>query len=437
MSSMLEAVSVGGFKSYGEPQRLPLATLTVLIGANASGKSNLLEALQLLSWLAHGRRLSDLSHAMQKREIALRGRIVDLARAPGTPIVLSCEVAPEHRLRLELRVDAPGLRIVDEWLDVPGSTSSGLAYYWVDGVASEHGSEIPVAYNNFSRGHNKPHISCIDQQAIFTQLITPARFESYHLEAQQRIPAAASKVQGALSSVLFLDPRPAEMRGYSYQDETVLRGDGSNLSSVLRHVCDVLGRKAEVLEFVRALPEQDIEGIEFLSTPRNEVMLSLVESFGGVKTPRDAAVLSDGTLRALAVAAAILSVPEGTLVVIEEIDNGVHPSRARLLMSLLTRHAAQRRIRVVLTTHNPALLDEVPDTALPDTVACFRDRATGESRLVRLADMDEFAALVAQGSLGWLAKSGVLERYLKDAKSTSQRAAEAQQTLELLRKPAV
>jgi predicted ATPase len=166
-------------------------------------------------------------------------------------------------------------------------------------------------------------------------------------------------------------------------------------------------------------------------------MLSLVESFGGVKTPRDAAVLSDGTLRALAVAAAILSVPEGTLVVIEEIDNGVHPSRARLLMSLLTRHAAQRRIRVVLTTHNPALLDEVPDTALPDTVACFRDRATGESRLVRLADMDEFAALVAQGSLGWLAKSGVLERYLKDAKSASQRAAEAQQTLELLRKPAV
>jgi predicted ATPase len=407
MTSMLEAVSVGGFKSYGELQRLPLATLTVLIGANASGKSNLLEALQLLSWLAHGRRQSDLSHAMQKREIALRGRIVDLARAPDEPIVLECEVAPGHRLRLALRVDAPGLRIVGERLDVPGSTTSGLAYYWVD------------------------------QQAIFTQLITPARFESHHLEAQQRIPAAASKVQGALSSVLFLDPRPAEMRGYSYQDETVLREDGSNLSSVLRHVCDVLGRKAEVLEFVRALPEQDIEGIEFLSTPRNEVMLSLVESFGGVKTPRDAAVLSDGTLRALAVAAAILSVPEGTLVVIEEIDNGVHPSRARLLMSLLTRHAAQRRIRVVLTTHNPALLDEVPDTALPDTVACFRDRATGESRLVRLADMDEFAALVAQGSLGWLAKSGVLERYLKDAKSASQRAAEAQQTLELLRKPAV
>lgn len=431
---MLEAVSLGGFKSYGELQRLPLATLTVLIGANASGKSNLLEALQLLSWLAHGRRLGDLSHAMQKGEIALRGRIVDLAKDPATPLTLGCEVAPHHSLTMQLRVDAPGLRVIDERLDVPEPRSS-LSYYWVDGVASEHGSEIPVAYNNFSRGYKKPHIACIDQQAIFTQLITPARFESHHLDAQQKIPAAASRVQDALSSVLFLDPRPPQMRGYSYQDEKVLRGDGSNLSSVLKHVCDGLGLREEVLAFVRALPEQDIEGIEFLPTPRNEVMLSLVESFGGTKTSRDAAVLSDGTLRVLAVAAAILSVEEGTLVVIEEIDNGVHPSRARLLMSLLTHHAAQRKIQVVLTTHNPALLDAIPDSALGDTVACFRDRPSGESRLARLADLEEFAEIVAQGSLGWLAESGVLERYLKGAKSADQRAAEAQRTLDFLRRP--
>lgn len=431
---MLEAVTLGGFKSYGADQRLPLATLTVLIGANASGKSNFLEALQLLSWLAHGRRLGDLSHAMQKREIALRGRIVDLAREPSTPITLACEVAPHHHLTLQVSVDTPGLRIVDERLDVPEQRSS-LSYYWVDGVASEHGNEIPVAYNNFARGPKKPHIACIDQQAIFTQLMTPARFESHHEEAQQKIPAAAGRIQSALSSVLFLDPRPGEMRGYSYQDEKVLRGDGSNLSSVLKYVCEDLGRKTEVLGFVRALPEQDIEGIEFLATPRSEVMLSLVESFGGTRTPRDAAVLSDGTLRVLAVAAAVLSVPEGTLVVIEEIDNGVHPSRARLLMSLLTQYAAQRGIQVLLTTHNPALLDAIPDASLGDTVACFRDRATGQSRLARLSDLDEFAEIVAQGSLGWLAESGVLERYLKDAKSAAQRAADVQKTLEFLQKP--
>jgi len=64
-------------------------------------------------------------------------------------------------------------------------------------------------------------------------------------------------------------------------------------------------------------------------------MVRLTETFGGRAELRDGAVLSDGTLRALAIAAAVLSVTEGSLVVIEEIDNGVHPSRAKLLLDTL------------------------------------------------------------------------------------------------------
>ena len=46
-----------------------------------------------------------------------------------------------------------------------------------------------------------------------------------------------------------------------------------------------------------------------------------VETFGGKPTAYDASLLSDGTLRVLAIAAAMLSAPEGSLVVIEQIDN--------------------------------------------------------------------------------------------------------------------
>lgn len=56
-------------------------------------------------------------------------------------------------------------------------------------------------------------------------------------------------------------------------------------------------------------------------------MVSLTESFGGQLKRYDASLLSDGTLRVLSIAAALLSAPVGTMVVIEEIDNGVHPSR--------------------------------------------------------------------------------------------------------------
>ena len=70
-----------------------------------------------------------------------------------------------------------------------------------------------------------------------------------------------------------------------------------------------------------------IRDIGFLETPRKEVMLTLTKSFADQAKVWDAGMLSDGTLRILAVAAALLSAPEESLVIVEEIDNGVHPSR--------------------------------------------------------------------------------------------------------------
>ncbi|GBE73061.1 DNA replication and repair protein RecF [Microcystis aeruginosa NIES-87] len=56
---MLTSLTLGNFKSYQEAT-LSLAPITLLIGANASGKSNALEAIRLLSWLAKGSRLDDI-----------------------------------------------------------------------------------------------------------------------------------------------------------------------------------------------------------------------------------------------------------------------------------------------------------------------------------------------------------------------------------------
>src|SRR6201999_4677926 len=128
-------------------------------------------------------------------------------------------------------------------------------YYQLETTARSHGSELDVAYNDFAYGTSTPVILCVDQQAMFPQLLTPARFE--YPEAQRKIPEAALRLQRALSSTLFLDPHPKQMRGYAYADEHVLRGDGSNLSATLKLLCD-RGEKDAILGFVRQLPEQDI-----------------------------------------------------------------------------------------------------------------------------------------------------------------------------------
>ena len=75
---MLSSFRIENFKSYREAT-LKLAPLTVLIGANASGKSNAIEALRLLSWIAEGKRLSTIRNDLLEKESTIRGNVGDLA----------------------------------------------------------------------------------------------------------------------------------------------------------------------------------------------------------------------------------------------------------------------------------------------------------------------------------------------------------------------
>ena len=109
----------------------------------------------------------------------------------------------------------------------------------------------------------------------------------------------------------------------------------------------------------------------------------------------------------------MLSATEGSLVVIEEIDNGVHPSRAKHLLASIRNIAEQRNLRVLLSTHNPALMDALPDEAIGDVVFCYRHPEQGDSCLVRMSDIYDFPRLISQGSLGQLVTAGIVERFVK------------------------
>jgi predicted ATPase len=191
--------------------------------------------------------------------------------------------------------------------------------------------------------------------------------------------------------------------------------------------------RARVLGFVGELPEKPVDGIEFIRVPRGDVMVQLRETFGGVKRLVDAPLLSDGTLRVLAIAAALLSAPRGSLLAIEEFDNGIHPSQAGRLVRRIEEAAKERGTRVLLTTHNPAMLDALPPATLADVVACHRDPERGDSRLTRLSDIDVYPALMAKGPLGQSMSRGVLDRFLRERDNADERTRKALQWLDLLR----
>lgn len=69
-------------------------------------------------------------------------------------------------------------------------------------------------------------------------------------------------------------------------------------------------------------------------------------------------------MRVLAIAAALMTAKPGSLLVFEELDNGIHPNKAKILLNQIYEYARDNKIKLLITTHNPALMDGVPNEAL-------------------------------------------------------------------------
>lgn len=416
--SLLRTIRLVDFKSYADAT-LHLAPLTLLIGPNSSGKSNLVEAIRILSRMARGQRVDEVFRDLREKDEHLRGDLLDLPRQGCTEFELGCAFEPVveryDQYRVRVRADGRTARIVDEsiWSD-----EQRVPLFQLKQAAAGHLHDVPVAYNNFARGPNKPEITCTDQQLILTQLLTPARFGSKR--AQQAVPELCRALSAGLADTVILEADPREMRGYSLPDQHRLTLSGSNVSGVLERISHH-DSFAWVMELIEDLPEQPIASLAFDTEPRGDVRVKLTETFGGTKRSWPATVLSDGTLRVLGIVAAVYSAPHGALVIIEEFDNGVHPSRAAGLLSRLLSIAKSRKLRLLLSTHNPAMLDAAPTEAVPWITCCYRDDDDGWSRLVRLQELDRFASLVAEGPLGYLLTRGRIEEYVHDKTTPDER----------------
>ena len=217
----------------------------------------------------------------------------------------------------------------------------------------------------------------------------------------------------------------------------LLRG-GDNLSAVLfalksgdeQHQATL----QRITDTIRQIPEEPFAEINFADTTLGDVMLGFVPENGqGTHGGRliDARLLSDGTLRMLAVVTALETVPESSRIIIEEFDSGLHPSRAKLLVQKITKAARRRRLNIVVTTHNPAFMDAIDETQMDSVLLCHHDESQGASRVTRLSDLGVTNTLPLRGGLGQFVTSGSLEKYLAPD-STKKRVQATREWLESL-----
>ncbi|MBD2120097.1 AAA family ATPase [Trichocoleus sp. FACHB-262] len=412
---MLKKLILENWKSFRYAE-LPIDPLTILIGTNASGKSNALEALDFLSRIASGQEIK--SALTGDRSIPpIRGGVQGIAFKPEIPFRLTIQVQgrdeytdylycidvetkPKTQLHAEaLKQTRKPSKKHQEFLErtlfeakVPSSQSLGITLE----VHDTPGSQRELEFQRVS--------SVLSQIKGFSMDLV----ESTHIASQ------------ALQRIFVLDPIPSMMRDYSPLSEALQR-DAANIAGVIAALPeqDKSHIEATLAAYVRHLPERDIHKVwaEPVGRLHTDAMLYCEESWvpGGEPTVIDARGMSDGTLRFLAILTALLTRPEGSQLVIEEVDNGLHPSRADLLLKMLREIGEQRQIDVLVTTHNPALLNALEPEMIPFVIVTHRDSQTGESKLTPLEDLKNLPKLMASGPLGKLAEQGSIERSLSSA----------------------
>ena len=93
----------------------------------------------------------------------------------------------------------------------------------------------------------------------------------------------------------------------------------------------------------------------------------------------------------------------------EELDNGIHPSRLRLLVDLIEDRTANGDVQVITTTHTPELLSMIGDRTFNNTSVVCRSPETDDAVIRPIVELPKAGKLRGSQGLGRLFESGWLE----------------------------
>ena len=408
------------FKNFARAELNLFEPLTVLLGRNGSGKTNLIEGVELLATLTRGVPFNEITDVDRGGTFEVRGGLRSCIRfgakklglrfneaivrfdGKGRSVDYFIEIASRGRNDVQLSVER--LQIGDRTLFE--ATNSG-------------GELMEVRYDNFSRGRN-PNCQVSASRSIlsrYEEILTNSQASNAKLKASIK---TVRNVRRYLRNSYIFDPQPKAMREYARAESNpqLLRG-GINLSAVLFALSEGEAAEQEALEritdVIKQIPEEPFTRIGFAETSLGDVMAGFVPDEGkGTNDGKlvDARLLSDGTLRMLAIVTALETVPESSRIVIEEFDSGLHPSRAKLLVRTLSETASRRDLNVLVTTHNPAFMDALDKTQMDGVLICHGNESGGGSQVTKLGDMDIAGTIGLRGGLGDFVTRGALEEHL-------------------------
>ena len=384
--AFLEQVQIKNFLSLRNV-KFPLKSLTVLVGPNASGKSNVLESLRILKWmlvdkLPPTRPLRGFFWGGEANRITFQSE----TKAEETPteyqLVLKVEGTPtEYQLVFEAGTDNP---FIVEKLSINNipviSIQNGQGNVWnEDGTSQTKYRSNQLALESAGDYGDRPVTSAL------TKFIKGWKFYDFQ-------PDSIRLYFGTLGQIPLDLNELKELRQLSN-----IPDNGSTLSVLFHNWYE--NDRERFYKVSESLAAAINTRIDFYTIAGNS-RLCLLES-GRKPIPLERA--SNGTVRFIAYCT-LLNQPElPPLITIEEPERNLHPGSLKNIAYILEKLA--ERTQVIITTHSSQLLDAFSFEGLPDSlgVLLLRNRPELGTEVLDLEDI----RTKREALNGWMADFGV------------------------------
>lgn len=397
---MLTKIELHNWKSFKDAI-LYIDPLSVVIGKNASGKSNILDALQFIQLLATGKTVSDAINS-------IRGGTDWLIRKDATDCKISAtmedeQTSTQYIYTISLFRKDKDYIISSESLKRIIRNRYELVIFETEYDYTSDLPATPVRVYAKQRGR---------QKRIMLSVATSVLSQMEHQKVVKDVDIAVNYSLNLLRNIFVLSPDPQKMHDFIPLSKE-LSSDGANVAGVLAGLADEERVRVEqkISTFVEKLPERDIQRVwtDKVGLFNSYAMLNCEEKWSETQSiALDSRGMSDGTLRFIAIAVALLTRPENSLLVVDEIDNGLHPSRAKQLVSMLKTLGHQRHIDILCTTHNPILVNTMGGGMIPFISFVKRNDVESYSEIKLLEDIPNLVKLLATGNVGELMAQNVL-----------------------------
>lgn len=377
---MLKRLRVTNFKSLADVT-IELPRFAVLFGPNAAGKSNFLDAVQALSRIGTLRTLSDaLSEPIRGYPIESfsfpSGGLQALLSSSSPSFKLEADLSTgkdsyRYHIQVAIEPESGSLSVRDEYLAQLGTKGDPKGRPSIEKKGEElhirrkskpaHPRQEPIGLNHSIL--SDPRLGGNEYRGIERVRDEMSGWRTYYLD-----PRVAMRIAQPPSDVQDIGVLGGEIAPFLYRLRTENPENFNTLSRTLRSL--VPSVKEITIDLDKRRGTLDIlihqDGIEYSSR-----------------------IVSEGTLRMLALCAIAVNPVGGGLLAFEEPENGVHPRRLELIANLLISLAMDRKKQVIVTTHSPLFCDAVLKSIRSHTteIGLFNVRRSKETTVVQPFDV--------------------------------------------------